>query len=76
MAWFLQLPVLSVVHNLNIVFCVRGQVLALDSRVILNCCLGFGIPIQMKKVVGIELQISPSNAWHTVWDILNSRYAT
>ena len=75
MAWFLQLRS-SVIHNLIIAFRIRNQVLALDSRVILNCCLGFGIPIQVKKVVGIELQTSPSNAWHTVWDILNSRYAT
>ena len=56
MAWFLQLTVLSVVHNLNIVFRVRSQVLALDSRVILNCYLGFGIPIHVKKVVALELQ--------------------
>ena len=46
----------SVIHNLTIVFRVRNQVLALDSRVILKWYLGFGLPIHVKKVVALELQ--------------------
>ena len=46
----------SVIHNLTIVFHVRSQVLTLDSGVILNRYLGFGLLIHVKEVVALELQ--------------------
>ena len=52
----------SVIHYLTIVSRVTNQVLALDSRVILNCYQGFGILIYVKQVVALELQTSLSNA--------------